>query len=267
MKITDLLTEAKKPTPPKTRSPAAASLADRKYQQKIIPNKKKKIDPKHKKTVGLDEQRSLANPRIVQVADDPQGIYDFAVVGPNHLSIRPFPAHQWNNLQSDARNHGYQLQYIGNDPAKAKAAAWPGETPKPRTMGMKEASSPAQQAAIAVNMKKAGKKPKNESFDDGEPEGETMKNSLHTIVRVATQLDKRVDMNDEFPEWVSEKIGAVKSMMVSVMDYLISDQEMKTFESKKQKGVDGKACWKGYKRMGTKKKGGKTVDNCVPTGK
>jgi uncharacterized protein YukE len=35
----------------------------------------------------------------------------------------------------------------------------------------------------------------------------------------------------------------------------------------KQKGVDGKACWDGYKRMGTKKKGGKTVDNCVPTGK
>ena len=31
----------------------------------------------------------------------------------------------------------------------------------------------------------------------------------------------------------------------------------------KQKGVDGKACWKGYKRMGTKKKGNKTVDNCV----
>ena len=34
----------------------------------------------------------------------------------------------------------------------------------------------------------------------------------------------------------------------------------------KQKGVDGKACWKGYKRMGTKQKGGKTVDNCVPMG-
>ena len=31
----------------------------------------------------------------------------------------------------------------------------------------------------------------------------------------------------------------------------------------KQKGVDGKVCWKGYKRMGTKQKGGKTVDNCV----
>ena len=34
-------------------------------------------------------------------------------------------------------------------------------------------------------------------------------------------------------------------------------------QEEKQKGIDGKVCWKGYKRMGTKKKGGKTVDNCV----
>lgn len=34
-------------------------------------------------------------------------------------------------------------------------------------------------------------------------------------------------------------------------------------QEEKQKGVDGKVCWDGYKRMGTKKKGGKTVDNCV----
>jgi len=34
-------------------------------------------------------------------------------------------------------------------------------------------------------------------------------------------------------------------------------------DEEKQKGVDGKVCWKGYKRMGTKQKGGKTVDNCV----
>jgi len=33
---------------------------------------------------------------------------------------------------------------------------------------------------------------------------------------------------------------------------------------KKKKGRDGKACWKGYRLAGTKKKGGKTVDNCVP---
>ena len=37
----------------------------------------------------------------------------------------------------------------------------------------------------------------------------------------------------------------------------------RTLPEEKQKGVDGKVCWKGYKRMGTKQKGGKTVDNCV----
>ncbi len=37
--------------------------------------------------------------------------------------------------------------------------------------------------------------------------------------------------------------------------------------SEKKKGLDGKACWKGYKLAGTKKKGGKTVDNCVKEGK
>ncbi len=37
-------------------------------------------------------------------------------------------------------------------------------------------------------------------------------------------------------------------------------------QEEKQKGVDGKACWDGYKRMGTKKKGSKTVDNCVKVG-
>ena len=37
----------------------------------------------------------------------------------------------------------------------------------------------------------------------------------------------------------------------------------RTLDEEKQKGVDGKVCWKGYKRMGTKMKGGKRVDNCV----
>ena len=31
----------------------------------------------------------------------------------------------------------------------------------------------------------------------------------------------------------------------------------------KMKGLDGKACWKGYKLAGTKKKGNRTVDDCV----
>ena len=39
-----------------------------------------------------------------------------------------------------------------------------------------------------------------------------------------------------------------------------------TYVIEKAKGLDGKACWKGYKLAGTNKKGGKTVDNCVKAG-
>ena len=35
-----------------------------------------------------------------------------------------------------------------------------------------------------------------------------------------------------------------------------------------KKKVGGKACWDGYRAAGTKKgKNGRTVNNCVPTGK
>jgi len=40
-------------------------------------------------------------------------------------------------------------------------------------------------------------------------------------------------------------------------------EKYEAIEEGKKKGVDGKVCWKGYKRMGTKMKGGKRVDNCV----
>jgi hypothetical protein len=62
--------------------------------------------------------------------------------------------------------------------------------------------------------------------DRAEHEGETLKNSLHTIIRVASELDKQLSTRDNFPEWVSEKVGTVKSMMVSVADYLTSSKEM-----------------------------------------
>ena len=39
--------------------------------------------------------------------------------------------------------------------------------------------------------------------------------------------------------------------------------ERSPFLKSKEKGIDGKACWKGYKLQGTKMKGGKKVDNCV----
>ena len=39
--------------------------------------------------------------------------------------------------------------------------------------------------------------------------------------------------------------------------------EMDSPMKDKAKGMDGKACWKGYSLRGTKMKDGKRVDNCV----
>lgn len=61
--------------------------------------------------------------------------------------------------------------------------------------------------------------------DKAEHEGETLKNSLRTIARNAKELHNRLENSDQFPEWVSEKIGTIKGMMVAVTEYLISKQE------------------------------------------
>jgi hypothetical protein len=61
--------------------------------------------------------------------------------------------------------------------------------------------------------------------EGSEPEGSTFKNSLHTIIRVATHLEKQMGDSENFPEWESEMIGSVKDQMVKIMDYEISKKE------------------------------------------
>ena len=62
--------------------------------------------------------------------------------------------------------------------------------------------------------------------EGSEPEGHTLKNSLHTIIRVATHLEKQMSNNEDFPEWYSEMIGAAKEQMLIIMNYEISEKEM-----------------------------------------
>lgn len=67
-----------------------------------------------------------------------------------------------------------------------------------------------------------------ESIDQAEYNDEAgmTKNSLHTVIRVATHLERELGDNENLPEWVQEKIAQIKGMMVSVMDYMISQHEM-----------------------------------------
>ena len=43
----------------------------------------------------------------------------------------------------------------------------------------------------------------------------------------------------------------------------VFEEYLELYTEGKEKGLDGKACWDGYELRGTKKKDGKTVDNCV----
>jgi hypothetical protein len=70
----------------------------------------------------------------------------------------------------------------------------------------------------------------SESIDPGEQgeyndEAGMTKDSLHTIVRSAKELERALRSNENLPEWVQEKIGQIKGMMSSVTDYMLSTHE------------------------------------------
>ena len=111
--------------------------------------------------------------------------------------------------------------------------------------GVHEAANAAQQAAIAVNMKKQHKKPNKsvaESFnespvldknmrtasvnDTGDQEGSFVKNQLRTIQRVTHHLSNELADTQDLPEWVEMKISQAQEMMVGVMDYVTSAKEI-----------------------------------------
>ena len=62
-----------------------------------------------------------------------------------------------------------------------------------------------------------------------------------------------------------------KAQLATKEEYEVLEREEyeidgETYVVEKVKGLDGKACWKGYKYAGTKMKGGKKVDDCVKAG-
>ena len=70
----------------------------------------------------------------------------------------------------------------------------------------------------------------SESIEHGEQseyndEAGMTKDSLHTIVRHAKELERALRSNENLPEWVQEKIGQIKGMMSSVTDYILSTHE------------------------------------------
>lgn len=95
---------------------------------------------------------------------------------------------------------------------------------------VEEAANPAQQAAIAINMKNKGKKPKNEGMaEDSNPEYDDeagmADNNLETMKRAVMGLDELIQPGDNLPEWCQEKLAVAKYILVTVWDYMKSEED------------------------------------------
>jgi hypothetical protein len=65
-----------------------------------------------------------------------------------------------------------------------------------------------------------------ESFDgEYDDEAGMAQSNLHTIARAAQGLIDTIDNNENLPEWAQEKLAKVEGMLVSVWDYLLSQEE------------------------------------------
>tara|TARA_B100000900_G_scaffold190270_1_gene161176 strand:- start:3338 stop:4060 length:723 start_codon:yes stop_codon:yes gene_type:complete len=127
-----------------------------------------------------------------------------------------------------------------------------------------KAKNTKQQAAIAIAKKEKGYK---ESLAQV-LEGKVAEKSKGLYYNVNKRKKAGTSRSKNHPDAPSEKDwkNAAKTAKKESVESKCSEcgnPSYTTLPEEKQKGVDGKVCWKGYKRMGTKKKGGKTVDNCV----
>lgn len=142
---------------------------------------------------------------------------------------------------------------------------------KSKEQGVAEAGSPAQQAAIAIAMKKAGKKPKSEAMLPKSAFAGSDKNKLGPAGQWKNTGPKK-----NKPAKAGDLVGGMEEekqrLDPSCWDgYKKQGTKMKggvrVNNCVPKEGLEDpkdNPCWKGYKPVGTKKKGSKTVPNCVP---
>jgi hypothetical protein len=66
-----------------------------------------------------------------------------------------------------------------------------------------------------------------EHYDHNEYHDEAgmVDNNLETIKRAAEELDNILGADDNMAEWAQEKLAVVKSMLVTIKDYVVSQKE------------------------------------------
>ena len=89
-----------------------------------------------------------------------------------------------------------------------------------------------------------------------------IKNDIETILSFKHHPDFPKLVTGEHA-WAGDHITTSKDDIEEVANFIESYMEQKNL-TESEKNLSEK-CWDGYKRIGSKKKNGKTVPNCVPT--
>jgi hypothetical protein len=85
-------------------------------------------------------------------------------------------------------------------------------------------------------------------------------NQLDTIIKMATELKAKMGENEkEIPAWIQDHISKAENYISQAAGnyHEYGQNEARIAEDKGP-------CWKGYKQVGMKDKGGRQVPNCVP---
>jgi hypothetical protein len=85
-------------------------------------------------------------------------------------------------------------------------------------------------------------------------------NSLDTIIKMATELKAKMGENEkDIPAWIQDHITNAENFISQA-----SSNYHEYGQNESRIAEDKGPCWKGYKQVGMKDKGGKQVPNCVP---
>jgi len=159
--------------------------------------------------------------------------------------------------QRDALTESLMAGYLGKKPSDL-TEAFDGMDPQSHGALIQD----------TTKVKKEVKKPRNYIGMEAEPQptAEGYKKGCDDCGgKGCSKCEKKMDESSCGGSHSSKKKTKKEELEIEdeILETLEIDIDGDIFIVEKKKGLDGKACWKGYKQMGTKKKGGKTVDNCV----
>jgi flagellar biosynthesis chaperone FliJ len=99
----------------------------------------------------------------------------------------------------------------------------------------------------------------NEAESSEDHEVSMANNSLDTIIKMATELKAKMGENEkDIPAWIQDHITNAENFISQ------ASSNYHEYGQNEARIAEDSPCWKGYKQVGMKDKGGRQVPNCVP---